>query len=87
MVAFIVINIAMYIRNYCNFHEKFSLYKNFDVIINFMINRRFLRVKVLQALYAYLGSGEEHVEEGVKHLLESIDKMHDLFVWQLSLHL
>ena len=31
-----------------------------------MINRRFLRVKVLQALYAYLGSGEEHVEEGVK---------------------
>lgn len=49
-----------------------------------MINRRFLRVKVLQALYAYLGSGEEHVEDGVKHLLESIDKMHELFVWQLS---
>ena len=49
-----------------------------------MINRRFLRVKVLQAVYAYLGSGEEHVEEGVKHLLESIDKMKDLFSWQLS---
>ena len=49
-----------------------------------MINRRFLRVKVLQAVYAYLGSGEEHVEEGIKHLLESIDKMKDLFSWQLS---
>ncbi len=49
-----------------------------------MINRRFLRVKVLQAVYAYLGSGEDIVENGVKHLLESIDKMKDLFVWQLS---
>ncbi|MBR2051574.1 MAG: transcription antitermination factor NusB [Bacteroidales bacterium] len=49
-----------------------------------MINRRFLRVKVLQAVYAYLGSGEDVVENGVKHLLESIDKMKDLFVWQLS---
>ncbi len=49
-----------------------------------MINRRFLRIKVLQAVYAYLGSGEDVVENGVKHLLESIDKMKDLFVWQLS---
>ncbi len=49
-----------------------------------MINRRFLRVKVLQAVYAYMGSGEEHIEDGVKHLLESIDKMKDLFSWQLS---
>ena len=49
-----------------------------------MINRRFLRVKVLQALYAYIGSGEELVLDGEKHLLESIDKMHELFVWQLS---
>ncbi len=49
-----------------------------------MINRRFLRVKVLQAVYAYLGSGEDVVENGVKHLFESIDKMKDLFVWQLS---
>lgn len=49
-----------------------------------MINRRFLRVKVLQAVYAYLSSGEDFVENGVKHLLDSIDKMKDLFVWQLS---
>ncbi len=49
-----------------------------------MINRRFLRVKVLQAVYAYWGSGEDFVENGVKHLLDSIDKLKDLFVWQLS---
>ena len=49
-----------------------------------MINRRFLRVKVLQALYAYMGSGEELVLDGEKHLLESINKMKELFSWQLS---
>ena len=49
-----------------------------------MINRRFLRVKVLQALYAYIGSGEELVLDGEKHLLESINKMKELFSWQLS---
>lgn len=49
-----------------------------------MINRRFLRVKVLQAVYAYQESGEDFVENGVKHLIDSIEKMKDLFVWQLS---
>ena len=49
-----------------------------------MINRRFLRVKVLQAVYAYQESGEEFVENGVKHLIDSIEKLKDLFVWQLS---
>ena len=49
-----------------------------------MINRRFLRVKVLQAVYAYMESGEEQVEYGIKHLLESIEKMRELFTWQLS---
>ena len=49
-----------------------------------MINRRFLRVKVLQAVYAYLESGEDFVENGVKHLLESVEKMRELFIWQLS---
>lgn len=49
-----------------------------------MINRRFLRVKVLQSVYAYMESGEDFVENGVKHLLDSIEKMKDLFVWQLS---
>lgn len=49
-----------------------------------MLNRRFLRIKVLQALYAYIESGETNVANGIKHLLESIDKLHELFIWQLS---
>ena len=49
-----------------------------------MLNRRFLRIKVLQALYAYIESGEENVSNGIKHLLESIDKLYELFIWQLS---
>ena len=38
----------------------------------------------MQAAYAYLESGEDNPEKGVNHLMESIDKMKDLFVWQLS---
>lgn len=49
-----------------------------------MINRTSLRIKVLQALYAYIESGEDVPEKGVNHLMESIEKMRDLFVWQLS---
>lgn len=49
-----------------------------------MLNRRFLRIKVLQALYAYLESGDTSVTNGIRNLLESIDKLQELFVWQLS---
>ena len=49
-----------------------------------MLNRRFLRIKVLQALYAYIESGETNVNNGIKNLLESIDKLYELFIWQLS---
>ena len=49
-----------------------------------MLNRRFLRIKVLQALYAYIESGETNISNGIKNLLESIDKLYELFIWQLS---
>lgn len=49
-----------------------------------MLNRRFLRIKVLQALYAYIESGDTNVTNGIKNLLESINKLQELFVWQLS---
>lgn len=49
-----------------------------------MLNRRFLRIKVLQALYAYIESGETNINNGIKNLLESIDKLYELFIWQLS---
>ena len=49
-----------------------------------MLNRRFLRIKVLQALYAYIESGETNINNGIKNLLESIEKLYELFIWQLS---
>lgn len=49
-----------------------------------MLNRRSLRIKVLQAIYAYLESGEENIENGIKYLLTSIEKLEEFFIWQLS---
>jgi len=49
-----------------------------------MLNRRFLRIKVLQALYAYLEAGDTNVVNGIDNLLESIKKLYELFIWQLS---
>jgi transcription antitermination protein NusB len=45
-----------------------------------MINRRHLRVKVLQALYAYFQSDEENYGETEKRLLRSIEQMYDLYL-------
>jgi transcription antitermination protein NusB len=50
-----------------------------------MLNRRHLRVKVLQSLYAYYQSNNEDLAVGEKELLFGIDKIRDLFLYQLSL--
>lgn len=52
-----------------------------------MLNRRFLRIKVMQALYAYFQheKGDVHVFE--KELFNSLDKMYDLYVSILALFL
>ncbi|MFK5854584.1 MAG: transcription antitermination factor NusB [Bacteroidota bacterium] len=49
-----------------------------------MLYRRHLRIKVLQSLYSWQTGGITDVIVGEKQLLESIDKLHDLFVYQLS---
>ncbi len=49
-----------------------------------MLYRRHLRIKVLQSLYSWQTGGINDVIVGEKQLLESIDKLHDLFVYQLS---
>lgn len=51
---------------------------------NNMLYRRHLRIKVLQSLYSWQTGGINDVIVGEKQLLESIDKLHDLFVFQLS---
>ncbi|GAB2693165.1 transcription antitermination factor NusB [Mucilaginibacter koreensis] len=50
-----------------------------------MLNRRHLRVKVLQALYAYHQSDDKDIKQHEKNLLTSIDKVYEMYIWMLSL--
>ena len=49
-----------------------------------MLNRRFLRVKALQELYAYYQSEDNNMAKAERHLLEDVDNLYELFVYQLS---
>lgn len=48
-----------------------------------MLNRRQLRIKVLQALYAYFQSEEENYRRSENELMGAIDKMYDLYIYLL----
>lgn len=48
-----------------------------------MLNRRQLRIKVLQALYAYFQSGEENFLKAERELLHAIERMYDLYIYLL----
>ena len=50
-----------------------------------MLNRRHLRVKVLQSLYAYHQSHNQDIASGEKELLYGIEKIYDLYLYQLTL--
>ncbi|MFP4064130.1 MAG: transcription antitermination factor NusB [Bacteroidales bacterium] len=50
-----------------------------------MLNRRHLRVKVLQSLYAYHQSHNQDIASGEKELLFGIEKIYDLYLYQLTL--
>lgn len=50
-----------------------------------MLNRRHLRVKVLQALYAYHLSENKEVKAFEKRLLQSVDEVYEMYVWLLAL--
>jgi transcription antitermination protein NusB len=50
-----------------------------------MLSRRFLRIKVLQAIYAYMQEGPESINAGEKQLITSLDKLYELYIRQLSL--
>ncbi|MBL4585641.1 MAG: transcription antitermination factor NusB [Flavobacteriales bacterium] len=50
-----------------------------------MLSRRHLRVKVLQALFAYQRSGNDELIKGEKLLKLSLDRIFDLYIHQLSL--
>lgn len=48
-----------------------------------MLNRRHLRIKVLQVLYAFFQTEGEDILKTEKQLLTSIDRMYDLYLWFL----
>lgn len=48
-----------------------------------MLNRRQLRIKVLQALYAFSQSNNDNLVAGEKELLHSVDKMYDMYIYFL----
>lgn len=50
-----------------------------------MLSRRHLRVKVMQALFAYQRSEGAELAVGEKLLKQSLDKIYDLYIHQLSL--
>ncbi len=50
-----------------------------------MLSRRHVRIKVLQAVYAFFQSGRDDLSQGEKQLIHSIDKLYELYVYQLAL--
>jgi N utilization substance protein B len=50
-----------------------------------MLNRRFLRIKVMQALYSYFQHENADVKIFEKELFKSIDKIHELYLYILLL--
>ncbi len=50
-----------------------------------MLSRRHLRVKVMQALFAYQRSDGSELAAGEKLLTQSLEKIYDLYIHQLSL--
>ncbi|WP_070136792.1 transcription antitermination protein NusB [Crocinitomix algicola] len=48
-----------------------------------MLNRRHLRIKVLQVLYAFFQTEDADILKTEKELLNSIERMYDLYLWFL----
>ncbi|MCF6296675.1 MAG: transcription antitermination factor NusB [Flavobacteriaceae bacterium] len=50
-----------------------------------MVNRRHIRIKIMQSVYAMLQSKSDNLEKEEKFLLFSVEKVYDLFILQLLL--
>jgi len=50
-----------------------------------MLSRRFLRIKVIQAVYAFEQEGPDTIYSGEKQLIISLNKLYELYIYQLSL--
>ena len=45
-----------------------------------MLNRRYLRIKILQSLYAYYQAGDNEVNKHENDLFQSVDKIYQLYI-------
>ena len=50
-----------------------------------MLNRRHIRVKVMHSIYAYVQSNNDNIQVQEKFLMNSIEKIYDLYILQLLL--
>ncbi len=50
-----------------------------------MLNRRFLRIKVMQALYSYFQSEGNDIKKAEKELITTLDNIYSLYLWLLAL--
>jgi N utilization substance protein B len=50
-----------------------------------MLNRRYLRIKAMQALYGFFQSDTRDLARGERDLFNGIDKIYDLYIYQLAL--
>ena len=64
------------------FGKIISLQKN---SLKYMLSRRHLRIKALQSLYAFMQSHNDRLDYGEKELLRSLDKLYEIYIYQLSL--
>ena len=46
-----------------------------------MLNRRHLRIKVLQVLYAFFQSNETDVVKAQKEILFTVERMYDMYIY------
>ena len=50
-----------------------------------MLNRRYLRIKVMQALYGFFQSDTKDLAKADRELFNGIEKIYDLYIYQLAL--
>lgn len=49
-----------------------------------MLNRRYLRIKIMQALYGFFQSDARDLPRGERELFNGLDKIYDLYIYQLA---
>ncbi|MBI9037782.1 MAG: transcription antitermination factor NusB [Bacteroidales bacterium] len=50
-----------------------------------MLSRRYLRIKVLQSIYAFFQSNNDRIDVGERQLLTNLNKIFELYIHQISL--